>query len=175
MQTLADEKPYIEFLAGRPLRKVSPKHRHAAIQAAVVSLLRMLGRGRGTWGTEWRFRIDDRKKSKTHLLPDVAFVSYERWRPLSPKQRQEPPFAPDLAIEIRSPDDREADVLWKMRTYLENGSLIALDVFPEERRIVAYAADGVREFREGEAFHHPSLPWLRFEVHEAFADLEQDE
>jgi Uma2 family endonuclease len=170
-----DEKPYVEWLAGRPVPKVSPKHRHSAVQGALCAIVRHLGKGRGTWGTEWRFDLDEQKGKRTSLVPDVAFVSYERWRPLDNEKRQQPPFAPDLAVEVRSPSDRMKNVLWKVQAYLDGGALLVLDVLPEERRLIAYDRGGPTEFASGDLFEHPAMPWLRFNVPEAFADLEPDE
>ncbi|HEY1976525.1 MAG TPA: Uma2 family endonuclease [Candidatus Baltobacteraceae bacterium] len=170
-----DKKPYVEWLAGRPVPKVSPKHRHAVVQWALCGIVRRLGKGRGTWGTEWRFALDERKGKRTSLVPDIAFVSYERWRPLAQEQQQEPPFAPDVAIEVRSPSDRMKNVLWKVQAYLDGGALLVLDVLPEERRIVAYDRNGATEFSSTDFFEHAAVPWLRFDVAEAFADLEPGE
>lgn len=170
-----DEKPYVEWLAGRPVPKVSPKHRHAVVQYAMCNIVRRLGKDRGTWGTEWRFDLDDARSRRTSLVPDVAFISYERWRPLDEKQRQQPPFSPDVAIEVRSLSDRMKNVHWKVQAYLDRGALLVLDVLPEERRIIAHDRDGTKEFVVGEAFEHPAVPWLRFAVAEVFEDLEPGE
>ncbi len=170
MPVLSDS-PEIEFLAGRPLAKVSPKQSHAVVQLALASLVRDLARGRGKVGTEWRFRLAARP-TPTSLVPDVAFVSTGRLAKLPPRLREEPPFAPDLAIEIRSPSDRIANVRWKMHAYLEAGAALALDVVVARRKIVAYGSNGVREYAEGDAFAHEALSWLSFRVADAFADLD---
>jgi len=60
----------------------------------------------------------------------------------------------------------------KIARYLATGSALVLDVDPKTRRIVAHAADGIREYARGEHFDHPTLPWLRFEVDTIFADLD---
>ena len=170
-----DEKPYAEWLGGLRFRKMSPKHRHSVVQGAFWLLLRDLGKGRGTVGTEWRFHLDANPKRRTSLVPDVAFVSYERWRPLSEDDRQEPPFAPDVAIEIRSPGDKRARIEWKIRAYLDKGSLVVFDVLPKQRRIFAHTTAGVRELGESDVFEDVAVPWLRFEVAEVFAGLEPSE
>jgi Uma2 family endonuclease len=171
---LDDEKPYTEYLAGRPVQKVSPKRRHGKVQGALFNVLTRVASGRGEVSLEWRCRIDDAPKSKTHLVPDVAFVSYERWRPLGEQQREELPFAPDIAVEVRSPGDDLANFAWKIRAYLDNGALAALDVLPLQRRIVAHTNEGVFEFGAAETFAIDSVPWLRFEIEEAFVGLDDD-
>lgn len=55
------------------------------------------------------------------LLPDVAFVTADRLAALSARDQQRPPFAPDVAIEIRSPSDRERNIARKIELYLARG------------------------------------------------------
>ena len=62
-----------------------------------------------------------------------------------------------------------------MKAYLAAGALVALDVLPNERKIVAYGRDGTREFALDETFEHAAVPWLRFPVADAFAKLEPSE
>ena len=48
MQGIDDsEKPYIEYLAGRAVPKVSPQRRHAIVQERLWAILSALARGRG--------------------------------------------------------------------------------------------------------------------------------
>lgn len=174
MHAFIGDSPEIEYLAGRAVLKVSPKHRHGVVQGTIWAIVSDLGGSYGTTATEWRFRLAD-GEGKTHLVPDVAFLSYEHWHQLSVDDQQEPPGAPDVAVEIRSPDDREPDVMWKIRAYLDAGTALVLDVFPEERRITAYAESGRREFTVGTTFAHDAVPWLCFAVADAFAKLEPTE
>jgi Uma2 family endonuclease len=172
MHAFIGDGPEIEYLGGRAVAKVSPKHRHGVVQGTLWSLLARLGAGRGTTATEWRFRISDEPGSRTWLVPDVAFMSFDRWKRLSEQERQEPRCAPDIAIEIRSEGDRAGDVLWKMHAYLNAGALLALDVLPEERTIVSYTRSGIREFALSSTFETESVPWLQFAVAEAFEHLD---
>ncbi len=68
-------------------------------------------------GTEWRFRASPPGEDVHPLVPDIAYLSYERLRPLSPRDREVPPVAPEIVVEILSPDDREKDVIEKRRVY----------------------------------------------------------
>ncbi len=40
-------------------------------------------------------------------MPDVAYISRERLAPLSDEEIEVPTVAPELVVEIVSPDDRE--------------------------------------------------------------------
>jgi Uma2 family endonuclease len=166
-----DDKPYIEILDGRRVPKVSPKRRHAILQWRIAARLQNLAGDRGDVGTEWRCWLDTGGPKVTTLVPDVAFVSNERLAPLTSSDREEPPFAPDVAIEIRSPGDRIARVEWKMRAYLAHGSIVAMDVLPDTREIRIFTLDGVRSYREEDRYESTDLPWLAFDVSAVFAPL----
>ncbi len=170
MQRAIDEKPYTEILAGRLVRKVSPQRRHAILQLRLATLVARLAGERGDVGTEWRFYMHTRQP-RTSLVPDIAFVARERLDALTPEKREQPPLSPDVAIEIRSPDDRIANVDWKMRAYLEMGGTLALDVLPETEQIHAFTHDGMKIFGHGDRFVCEGLPWLAFDVVEIFVGL----
>ncbi len=166
-----DEKPYIELLEGRAVEKVSPKRVHAVLQWRLAALLQSHAGDRGDVGTEWRFWLSALDDPRTSLVPDVAFVSHARLDSLNRKQREEPPFAPDVAIEIRSPEDKPKNVEWKMRAYLSKGGIVAFDVLPEERIIRAFMASGVTALSIGERFTCADLPWLEFDVADVFSNI----
>ena len=84
------------------------------------------------------------------LVPDVAYVSNERLRPLSYEEPQVPPLSPDVAVEILSPDDRRIDIDDKISTYLRAGSSLVIVV---------------------DAIEHASLPGFRYSVADLFGAL----
>ena len=169
MQHTLKDLPEIEYLSGQPYPKVSPKRTHAIVQTAAVTILRRCAIGRGNAGTEWRFKL----AGDTQFVPDVAFVSFERLRPLTGELLEEPPFAPDIAIEVRSPSRRPSYERSKIQQYLEHGARLVLDVDPRERAVYAHGIDGSQAvYRARERFSHPAAPWLTFDIDELFADLE---
>jgi Uma2 family endonuclease len=173
MYEWVDQRPYVEFHAGQNVVKVSPDTWHSIVQVALGSILRPLAKGRGLVGSEWHFDMTLQLGAKTILLPDIAFVRRERLFGLSETFLQVPNFAPDVAIEIRLPSDRPGIRDWKRTKYVEAGCDLVLDVDPERRTIRAFApGSDERTFVRGETFQHPAAPWLRFEVAEAFSDLD---
>jgi Uma2 family endonuclease len=165
------EKPYIEYLAGRPVQKVSPKRRHGMVQGALFAILRDQARGRGDVATEWRCYLPA-EQLRSSLVPDVAFISKERLAPLTDSEREIPQFAPDIAIEVSSQDDKRKNLDWKIAAYLRHGAMLVLDVLPLERKIIAHTHRAVCEFVEGNRFMCDTVPWLAFDVGDAFADLD---
>jgi len=91
----------------------------------------------------------------TVRAPDVAFISAERF-PLADTTGY-PACAPDLVVEVLSPDDRPGEVLGKVGEWLSAGTKIVWVVDPERRLARAYRHDGeetliqVNGVLEGEA------------------------
>jgi Uma2 family endonuclease len=165
------EPEHWEYLDGEAYPKVSPRQRHAVVQGTLLSVVRAQGRGRGQAGTEWDIWLPDREK-RTKFIPDVSFFSFGRLREMSEEDREFPPCAPDVAIEVFSPGDERSYLERKVALYLSHGALIVLDVDPLERTIRVCDSDGERTLREGDSFEHSAVPWLRFKVREAFEDLD---
>lgn len=132
---LPDSEPASEWLLDEPVQKVSPKRRHAVLQAALAETLRRWGRGRGIVGTEWRFRISPPEQYTRPFVPDVAYLSNERKAGLTGEDLEQPRTAPDIVIEITSPDDRPDRVEHKREIYLAAGVALVLIVDPEARRL----------------------------------------
>ena len=72
--------------------------------------------------------------------PDVSFVRQERVP--DPIPRGFARFAPDLAIEVLSPDDRPGKILEKVADYLNAGTLLVWIVDPDRRQARVHRADG---------------------------------
>lgn len=164
---------YFERLDGRSYPKVSPKSTHALVQVAFASLLRTLARGHGKVLTELRCRVGSADGSDSYLLPDVAVIATERWRSLgSDRDREEPPFAPDIVVEIRSPGESARLRERKIARYLATGSRVVFDVNPSLRVLHVHAADGTRTLSSDERYADANLGWLQFDVVEIFIDLD---
>lgn len=76
----------------------------------------------------------------TVRAPDVAFVARERVPPRG--ARGFPALAPDLVVEVLSPDDRPGAVLAKVADWLSAGTRLVWVVDPERRHARVYRADG---------------------------------
>ena len=71
----------------------------------------------------------------TVRAPDLAFTRAERASPLA---RGFVPAAPDLAVEVLSPDDRPGYVREKVAEWLEAGTLAAWVVDPRDRTVTVH-------------------------------------
>jgi len=124
--------------------------------------------GSGRVGTEWEFRVTPPHEQTRPLVPDVAFLSYDRLAYERDDAAQIPYMAPDVAIEIRSPDDRLSDIDEKIRVYLASGAALVLLIDPVEQTFTAHDANGSRTFSRDDTFTHESLPGLTIQVASVF-------
>jgi len=101
--------------------------------------------------------------------PDASFIRYGRL-----KDEVIPdffiPIAPDLAVEVTSPNDLIAEVEVKVREYLEAGVRLVWVVVPEVRSVRIYRADGsVTQVNEPNSVSGEDvLPGFQFAVSELF-------
>jgi len=78
----------------------------------------------------------------TVRAPDVSFVRSGRLPVPLPKGY--PELAPDLVVEVLSPDDRPGKVLAKVADWLNAGTLLVWVVDPDRREARVYRADGTQ-------------------------------
>jgi Uma2 family endonuclease len=78
----------------------------------------------------------------TVRAPDVAFVSKDRLP--DPPPAGYAALAPDLVVDVLSPDDRPGEVLAKVGEWLEGGTLLVWVVDPQRRCARVYRADGTQ-------------------------------
>lgn len=100
----------------------------------------------------------------TVRAPDAAFIRADQVPQPLPRGYAE--IAPDLVVEVLSPDDRAGDVLAKVGDWLAAGCQLVWVLDPERRLVRVYRADGsevilsVDHALDGEDI----LPGLRVEV-----------
>lgn len=99
-------------------------------------------------------------------LPDLAVVLADS----SPEDKYLI-GAPDLAVEIRSPDDSITELLRKMQLYFDHGARLGWIVLPEERSVLVLApGEPVRTVTMGEILDGGTLlPDLRIPLAEIFS------
>ena len=93
----------------------------------------------------------------TVRAPDVAFIAEDRLP--SGDTRGYPALAPDLVVEVLSPDDRPGEVLAKVGDWLSAGCRLVWVVDPERRVARVYRHDGSETIVSGTG---PSMARMSF-------------
>ena len=171
---IAETTPETEGVRGRALQKTSSTYWHGLVQRRVSA-------GLGTWAetnatgrvaSEWRFRVTPPGQITRPLVPDVAFVSYARLpKDAAPSEIGIPFLAPDLAVEITSPDDRADDVRDKIDTYLRSGTRVVLVIDPMRQTAFAHYASGERAFDASASFVHAAFEGLAIPIASLFEEI----
>lgn len=140
---------------------------HSRIQAALAAALHQYLRQHpgGYVAVELHCRL--RVAGQEHFrLPDVAVVLGDE----QPSSRYLD-RAPDLAVEIRSPEDSLAALHLKIAEYLENGARLAWLILPEERAVLVFTPNAPTRTLVGEGVLEggQALPGLQIPLSELFA------
>ena len=144
---LDPEKRY-EFVDGQPKEKEMPGARHSGVGTRLIIELGIYLRSHpiGCVYGEASFQIGKREH-----IPDVAFVALERIPPEGEPETKWP-FAPDLAVEVISPNDIFDDVFTKMREYFAAGVKQVWLISTEHRVVIVHESpthsDMLEEDRE---------------------------
>jgi Uma2 family endonuclease len=162
---LDPEKEY-EIVDGRPEEKEMGGAQHGRVGSRLISRLAAFVEANGmgvVYAVETSFRIGQNVR-----IPDVAFVSADRIRKYG-----EPagfwPIAPDLAIEIVSPNDLYERVLSKITEYFEADVSEVWLISLEHRMIsIFHSPLSVRILGEADELVSDLFPDFRCSVAEIF-------
>jgi Uma2 family endonuclease len=106
----------------------------------------------------------------TMRAPDAAFVSQARADAVGPSPGFWPGGAPDLAIEVVSPEDSGPYVRAKALNWLEAGAIAVLVLHPRSCSATVYRAGGdIREVIDGEIDLSDAVPGWRVALADFFA------
>jgi Uma2 family endonuclease len=139
---MPDDGTRRELVRGE-LREMTPAgDEHGYLALRIASRLERhvdannLGR---TYTAETGFKISS--DPDTVRAPDAAFVNRERVEAAG-RVKGYRSGAPDLVVEVVSPNDRHSEVLDKALDWLEAGCRMVLVADPEPRRITVYRSRG---------------------------------
>jgi Uma2 family endonuclease len=147
VERFPDDGYRYEIWHGELLRMAPAGGRHGECEANLVAALRQQTRALGrvyTGDTGFLLREDPDEL----VSPDVAFVRHDRLPP--PAERiSYLRVVPNLVVEIRSPNDAEADVRAKLSLYLEVGVPLVWIVDPQKQTVeeVRASASGLIDSR----------------------------
>lgn len=171
---IPEEKPALEFADGVVSRKVSPKGRHRILQFALAEHLNRSAQPRKLAWAIPELRVTFGGAS---YVPDIAVYRWQRL-PVDASGRIADDFreAPDIAIEIVSPEQSVNALVRRRLWYVANGVQVALLVDPADESVLAF-----RWNRPTMAWHGPEridigevIPEFELSVDQLFASLRKE-
>lgn len=136
LERMPEDDYRYELVRGRLTRMSPVAPLHGRVTAILTARLwnHLSDRSVGEVWNEVGFRLAS--DPDTVRAPDVSFVSNERLP--QPDVRGFYRGAPDVAIEVLSPDDRPADVHEKVPDYLAAGTVMVVVVDPHRQRVTVH-------------------------------------
>jgi Uma2 family endonuclease len=126
-----------ELVDGRIVPTMPTGDEHADVEAELLTRLRVYGketgRGRAVGG---EVGIYIRRDPDTVRAADLVFISRER--DLRPRAKGYFAIAPELVVEVLSPDDRMSRIREKLRDYFSAAVRVVWVVDPALRRVLVH-------------------------------------
>jgi len=133
---MEETKPYSEFANGVVFQKSGGDWPHAAVQVFFISaLFEFQQRANLGQALPELLCIFGRQGNERAYVPDIVYVAKERMTTDLYLR-----VAPDLAIEILSPDEDRARLVDKVQFYLLNGVRLVWAIAPDAQAIAVLAA-----------------------------------
>ena len=172
---LPETKPASEYVYGEVMQKPMPDEEHSELQFFLTTILRRflalnpIGRAL----PEWRCVFGPSGEEQA-FVPDVVFATHERHAVQGRTSRKFLWTAPDLAIEILSPDQPAGPFADKILFYLLHGVRLIWVVDPAERTVRVFRPPNyTRILRAGDTLDGEDvLPGFSVAVDDIFAELE---
>ncbi len=161
----------LELIQGEIVEKVpTEKHGMCAgnIYGHIWNFVRIKRSGRVVM--EVRYRTpEDRRNVR---IPDVSYTAGNE----PPVERGSVPRMPDLAVEVKSPDDSLKVMREKARYYLQNGVKMVWLVHPDKQFVEVYTLDEELVLVEGDVLEGGDvLPGFTMPVSAVFEDTASGE
>jgi len=143
---LPDDHVQRELVRGQVVEKMPSGGRHTRmglrISGRIGAHAESTGFGFAT-GADGGFILG--RRPDTVRCPDAAYVAHERaggdaWTTGFYE------FAPDIAVEIVSPGDRQGEIEDKVLDYLSAGSKLIWVIYPDRRMAIVWRADSTVSF-----------------------------
>ncbi len=177
IEALPDDGCRHEVVNGRLV--MSPKNNpyHDDIGADLLMELRRFAKDHKL-GTVWDSSTGLWMYSRNCRAPDISFIRKERLISLGFKRRSTKffPGAPDLAVEVLSPNNTRAEIDERVREFFSSGTQITWIINPATESVeICHAPDkrqlrGPGGFLEGEHL----LPGFRYAIADLFKEWDWD-
>ena len=155
------------------LKKMSPAgHNHGRIAVRLTVPLAVYAREKGlgeVYAAETGFKLSS--DPDTVRAPDVAFIRQRRVKEVG-ETKGYWPGAPDLAVEVLSPDDTVSEVEEKVAEWLEAGAHMVWVVSPKLHTVTVYRSlTDIETLTEKETLDGGNVvPGFQISIAEIFAE-----
>lgn len=157
---------YYELIHGEVVPMARPAQRHQIIQSNILDALVVYLHSHQTLGLKAFPDAEYVVSGIDEFIPDVSVLAVSR---LNPAKETYVHGAPELAIEVVSPNESAAHLRLKTDAYLANGSHSVWIVFPEVRSVMIYTRDSIHELKSDQPITDPLLPGFSSPVSTFFA------
>ena len=138
---LSKDEFYGELIRGELCEEMPPGFRHEKLVAKLIVLLSLFVEARGLGTVTGCSGVWTERDPDTVRAPDVQFYTLERL-PLDDQPSGYVEIAPDLVVEVRSPNDSLAKLRDKANMWLDVGVRVVWVVIPELRIVEIYRQEG---------------------------------
>ena len=165
---LPETKPASEYIDGQIIQKPMPQGKHSAIQGEFLSAINSVVKPKRIARAFPELRCTFGGRS---IIPDIAVFSWGRIpRDQNGEVSNTFSIAPDLTIEILSPDQSQTRVTKNILHCLRHGTQMGWLIDPDEQTVFVY-----RSKQETEVFDEPDsvlpMPLFASELHLTVKDL----
>jgi Uma2 family endonuclease len=171
-----DTKPSSEFVCGEVLQKPMPNLPHTILVGFLVERLHAYARRHslGLAGPELRC-IFGRPNARGYV-PDITFISRSRLKVRDAREMAHLQEAPDLTIEVLSPDQHMGRFTEKIQYYLRHGVRLVWVVDPMAETVTVHQPDADSfTLSAGDTLDGGDvLPGFTLSVADIFAELTLD-
>ena len=172
---LPETKPATEFWNAQPKEKPTPTTKHSIIQTKLAAKLDAAAETKqprlGRAMSELRCTFAGKS-----IVPDISYVRRERLL-LDPDGRVADRFlaAPDLAVEIVSPEQSQFELVEKLAWCVHNGVSLAWLIDPDSEDVMVFSPINIPRVvpRDGSLEGGEVLPGFRCSVTELFGWLRE--
>lgn len=170
---LPDDGSRHELVKGAIIEVVRPTFAHGRVQTRIARFLDAFldNHALGWITTETGYILS--RNPDTVRGPDVAFVSKTRLN--KPEPDAFIPIAPDLAVEVVSPNDRATEINAKVVEYLQAGTRLVWVVYPDVQNAHVYRPGGKGEIidRDGVLDGEDVLPGFKLALRDVYEGWEE--
>jgi Uma2 family endonuclease len=138
---LAEDDQDYELVKGELVKVTPPGGTHGKVSLRLGALLQnfVVSHQLGVVMVETGFRLA--ANPDTVRGPDISFLSADRI-PADGLPEGYISGAPDLAVEIVSPNDRASEIQARVQDYLTSGTPLVWVVYPQQRLVIVHYPDG---------------------------------